>query len=183
MSEAIKRSRTDTFEHTINGLLTKRADLFNEAIRIRDRLAEIKNDVGALDRVLGTLGYTGDLDAEMPRQKREVIFGQGELTRAILDELRDATEPLSSRDIARAVVAVGGQDARDRKLITDVTRRASKALRILKQGGDVRSAVDPKGNLMWSISDCDTQTASNTARNQKLNNWKLISAIHCKTGN
>jgi len=69
-------------------LLTKRADLFNEAIRIRDRLAEIKNDIGALDRVLGTLGYTGDLDAEMPRQKREVIFGRGELIRAILGELR-----------------------------------------------------------------------------------------------
>lgn len=151
MTETIKLSRTDTFEHTISGLLTKRADLFNEAIRIRDRLAEIKNDIGALDRVLGTLGYTGDLDAEMPRQKREVLFGRGELTRAILDELRDAPGPMGSRDIARSVVAVGGQDARDRKLITDVTRRASKALRILKQGGEVRSAVDSKGNLIWSL--------------------------------
>jgi len=40
------------------------ADLFNEAVRIRERLAEIRNDVSALDRVLGTLGYTGDLDTE-----------------------------------------------------------------------------------------------------------------------
>jgi hypothetical protein len=91
MSDIIKRSRTDTFEHTINGLLTKRADLFNEAIRLRDRTAEIKNDVDAIDRVLGTLGYTGDLDLEMPRQKRHVVFGKGELTRSILDELRGAT--------------------------------------------------------------------------------------------
>jgi hypothetical protein len=36
MSDTIKLSRTDTFEHTINGLLKKRAELFNEAIRIRD---------------------------------------------------------------------------------------------------------------------------------------------------
>lgn len=147
----MKPARTETFEHTITGLLAKRADLFNEAIRIRDRLAEIKNDVGALDRVLGTLGYTGDLDAEMPRQKREVIFGKGELTRSILDELRGATGPLGSREIAQSIVALSGQDARDRKQITDVTRRVSKALRILKEGGDVRSAVDPKGNLMWSL--------------------------------
>ncbi|MGI3900316.1 MAG: hypothetical protein ACRYGP_20890 [Janthinobacterium lividum] len=62
-------------------MLTKRADLFGEAERLRGRLAEIKNDVAAMDRVLGTLGYTGDLDAAMPRQKREVIFGRGELTR------------------------------------------------------------------------------------------------------
>lgn len=151
MSDTIKRSRTETFEHTINGLLTKRADLFNEAIRLRDRMAAIKNDVSAIDRVLGTLGYTGDLDAEMPRQKREVLFGRGELTRSILDELRGATGPLGSREIAQSIVSLSGQDARDRKYVTDLTRRVSKALRILKEGGDVRSAVDRKGNLTWVL--------------------------------
>ncbi|MCB1392959.1 hypothetical protein [Nitrobacter sp.] len=55
MSDTIRLARTETYEHTISGLLKKRADLFNEAERIRDRMAEIKNDIGALDRVLGTL--------------------------------------------------------------------------------------------------------------------------------
>ncbi|CAO4139423.1 hypothetical protein [Methylorubrum aminovorans] len=55
MTDPIRRARTDTFEHTISGLLTKRADLFGEAQKLRDRLAEIKNDVAALDRVLGSL--------------------------------------------------------------------------------------------------------------------------------
>ncbi|WP_425907174.1 hypothetical protein [Nitrobacter sp. TKz-YC02] len=151
MSDSIRLARTDTYEHTISGLLKKRADLFNEAERIRDRMAEIKNDIGALDRVLGTLGYTGDLDAEMPRQKRQVLFGRGQLTRSVLDELRGATAPMTSREIAQAVVAVGGQDARDRKLITDVTRRASKALRILREAGEVRSSVDTTGNVMWML--------------------------------
>ncbi len=76
-------------------MLTKRAELFNEAERIRDRLAEIRNDIGAIDRVLGSLGYKGDLDAAMPRQKREVIFGRGELSRAICEELRNAEGPLT----------------------------------------------------------------------------------------
>jgi hypothetical protein len=147
----MKPARTETYEHTISGLLAKRSDLFNEAMRLRDRTAEIKNDVDAIDRVLRTLGYTGDLDKEMPRQKHNVIFGKGELTRSILDELRGATGPMGSREIAQAVVALDGKDARDRKLITDVTRRASKALRILKLAGDVRSSVDTKGNLMWSL--------------------------------
>jgi hypothetical protein len=97
------------------------------------------------------LGYTGDLDKEMPRQKHNVVFGKGELTRSILDELRGATGPMGRREIAQAIVAVSGQDARDRKFITDVTRRASKALRILKLAGDVRSSVDPKGNVMWTL--------------------------------
>lgn len=151
MTDAIKRSRTHTFEHTVSGLLTKRADLFNEAQRIRDRLAEIKNDVAALDRVLGTLGYTGNLDAEMPRQKRQVLFGQGELTRAILDELRDATEPMASREIARAILAVNEQDPRDRRLLTEHTRRVSKALRVMTAKGLMVRGVDPAGNVAWQL--------------------------------
>lgn len=151
MSDTIKRSRTETFEHTINGLLTKRADLFNEAERIRDRMAEIKNDIGALDRVLNTLGYTGDLDAEMPRQKRQVLFGRGELTRAILDELRDAPRPLGSREIAQAIVALNGQDARERRLLTDVTRRVSKALRVLQQEGLVRRKTGVNQYAAWQL--------------------------------
>lgn len=147
----MRPARTETFEHTISGLLKKRADLFNEAVRLRDRIAEIKNDVSALDRVLGTLGYTGDLDTEMPRQKREVIFGKGELTRAILDELRGATGPLTSREIAQAIIALGGQDARDRRYVSDLTKRVSKALRALREENIVRSGTDHKGNVMWSV--------------------------------
>ncbi len=145
----MRPARTDTFEHTISGLLTKRADLFNEAERLRDRLAEIRNDIGAIDRSLGVFGYKGDLDAAMPRQKREVIFGRGELSKAIYGELRDAEGPLSSRDIARSIVAMRGEDARDRKYLADLTKRVSKALRQMKAEGLVRSVADAKGNLSW----------------------------------
>lgn len=148
----MRPSRTDTYDHTISGLLSKRADLWNEAERIRDRLAEIRNDIGALDRTLNVLGYKGDLDAAMPRQKREVIFGRGELSKAIYGELRTATGPLSSRDIAREIVALRGEDARDRKYLADLTRRVSKALRKMREEGHVRSVTDAKGNLLWGRS-------------------------------
>jgi len=145
----MRPARTETYEHTMTGLLAKRADLFNEAERIRDRLAEIKNDIGAIDRTLGVLGYEGDLDAAMPRQKREVIFGKGELTKAIYGELRHAAGPLTSRDIAREIVTMQGNDARDRKYLSDLTKRVSKALRAMREAGEVRSMADDKGNLSW----------------------------------
>lgn len=56
------------FTHTISGLLQKRRDLLTEAELIRDRLAEIKNDILALDRTLSAFGYTGNLEDQMPRQ-------------------------------------------------------------------------------------------------------------------
>jgi hypothetical protein len=142
-------SRATDYSHTVNGLLQKRADLFNEAERLRDRLAEIKNDIGAIDRTLNVLGYKGDLDAAMPRQKREVIFGRGELSKAIYRELREAEGPLSSRDIAREIVALRGEDARDRKYLSDLTKRVSKALRAMREEGNVRNVMDAKANILW----------------------------------
>lgn len=156
-------ARTETYEHTISGLLQKRADLLGEAEHIRDRLAEIKNDIGAIDRVLGTLGYTGDLDAQMPRQKREVIFGRGELSRAVLDQLRGADGPITSREIAQGIVALGG-DARDRKYVSDLTKRISKALRAMRQDDLVRSGVDNNGNVMWSLRALRDRNLSATPR-------------------
>jgi hypothetical protein len=148
----LKPSKTEAFEHTINGLLTKRAELFNEAERLRDRTAEIKNDVAALDRVLGTLGYTGDLDSIMPRQKVVRLFGQGELLHACLHELRQADGPLTSREIARNIVELRGDDPNDRKYLSDMTRRISKCLRKERAAGRVVARQHSGKALVWSLS-------------------------------
>ncbi len=152
MQKRLRPARTETFEHTISGLLTKRRDMLHEAERIRDRQAEIRSDVQALDRTLSALGFKGDIDATMPRQKRNVIFGRGELLRAILDELRDAEGPLRSREIAQALIAVRGEDPRDQKYIADLTRRVGKALRPLRVVGSVATIKDSSGCSMWKLS-------------------------------
>lgn len=144
------KDSADGYDITISGLLRRRAELFGEAEKLRDRIAEIKNDIDALDRTLGSLGFKGDLDAQMPRQKREVLFGQGELTRALMRELRDADGPMTSRELANNVLALRGDDVRDRRLLTEVTKRVSKALRHQREAGYVRSSTDRLGNMMWS---------------------------------
>lgn len=146
---SIKPARTETFEHTISGLLSKRRDLLTEAERLRDRLAEIRNDLSALDRTLGTLGFDGDLEGMMPKQRRHVVFGRGDLLRAILDELRGAERPLRSREIAQAIIAVRGDDPRDQRYIADLTRRVGKALRPLRTEGVVATVADGRGGVSW----------------------------------
>ena len=152
MTKTYRPATTATFEHTITGLLSKRRDMLTEAELLRDRLAEIKNDLLALDRTLGTLGYKGDLEAMMPRQKRQVVFGRGDLIRAILDELRGAERPLRSREIAQAIIAVQGNDPRDQRYIADLTRRVGKALRPLRAAGSIQSATDEHGSVVWRIA-------------------------------
>jgi hypothetical protein len=147
----LKPANTQTFEHTITGLLAKRADLFAEAIGIRDRLAEIKNDVAAIDRVLGTLGYKGDLEAHMPRRKQEALFGKGDLRRAIMGALRDAIRPLTTREIAEAAAREAGQDPNDKATLRDIGRRVSSALCILKDQGAVTSSGE-RPHARWTLA-------------------------------
>ena len=120
-------SRDVGYDNTISGLLRKRAELFGEAERFRDSIAEIRNDTEALERTLVALGDAGDLDATMPRQKREVLFGQGELAKALMRELRGVDGPMISREMANCVLALRGDDVRDRRLLTEVTKRVSNA--------------------------------------------------------
>lgn len=97
-------SRIQDYTETQNGLLKRRGELFKEAEAITERLAEIKNDIKAFDKTLRALDYKGDLDAIMPRQRRNVIFGQGELLDALMLELRHAERPMRSRELAQNVL-------------------------------------------------------------------------------
>ncbi len=151
MKNDLRPARTDSYEHTISGLLTKRREMLTEAERIRDRLAEIRNDIQALDRTLATLGFSGDLEGMMPRPRRHVVFGRGELIRAVLDELRGAGRPMRSREIAQALIALRGDDPRDQRYIADLTRRVGKALRPLRDEGAIKSIHDKQGCVMWTI--------------------------------
>lgn len=124
--------------------------MLTETERNRDRLAEIRNDLQALDRTLAALGFLGDLEGMMQRQKRQVIFGRGELVRAILDELRGAERPLRSREIAQAPIALRGDDPRDRRYMADITRRIGKGLRPFRDEGRVKMLHDECGAFLWS---------------------------------
>lgn len=52
-------------------------------------------------------------------------------------------------EIARAILAVNEQDSRDRRLLTEHTRRVSKALRVLSQRQVVKRGTTPQGAVTW----------------------------------
>ena len=130
-------------------MLKRRGEMFKEAELITERLAEIKNDIKAFDKTLRSLGYKGDLDSIMPRQRRNVIFGQGELLGALMLELRHAERPLKSRELAQNVLASTGDDIRDRRAVGDLTRRVSKCLRVQREKGVVIGQQDESRTIQW----------------------------------
>jgi hypothetical protein len=145
------RTTTTTYEHTIGGLLQKRHEMMEEVAAIRERLAILSNDIESLDRVLETLGYSGDVKLT-PRVPRVVLFYRGELRQFLIGYLREHG-PATSRQMAEALITSEGKDARDRRMMADVVRRIGKALR-QAQGLKmvVRSPKKQGADFVWSLS-------------------------------
>jgi len=91
----------------------------------------------AIDRALVLLGFTDDPNAFMPRQRNRRIFRKGEMLRLIRGVLRDATEPMSSREICLAILP-DTFDVSDKKRINQVTARVYKKLCIEADAGRVQ---------------------------------------------
>lgn len=138
------------YANTISGLLRKRSELMGDAQRLREQLAHVGNDIEALDRTLISLGYQGDLKGVQPRGNRVVFFARDELRRFLLDELRKATEPLSSRDLAEKIIGLEGKDVHDRRLRNDMVKRVGKSLKLLREQGAAKSC-GRSGALVWRL--------------------------------
>lgn len=65
-----------------------------------------------------------------------------------MTELRDADGPVTSRKLANDVLALRGDDVRDRRLLREVTKRVSKALRQQREEWCVRSSTDRHSNML-----------------------------------
>ena len=152
MTRELRPSRTESFEFTITGLLAKRQEMVTEAERLRERVAEIKNDLRALDRILELLEYKGDLDGMSPKEYRKPLFERRELTKLVLDAMRTAGKPMMSRDIAIAVATACGDDPKDRRYISDLTRRVGRALTPLLTGGAIQASADNHGTRIWRVA-------------------------------
>lgn len=146
-----KPSRTDTFEHTIAGLLTKREDLQREIASLRESMAVAANAVDAIDQVLEAFGHTEDLDGRTPRAARVVLFYRNELRSFLLDQLRKAKEPISSRQLACIVCETEGKSTGDRRLLNDVTRRVGCTLRKMRATKAVEGYRGKDGSAVWHL--------------------------------
>ena len=140
---------TDDNQHLVSGLLKRRADLLRQTAELREQMAILSGDVEAVDRLLDSLGYQGDLEGKTVRGSRIILFYRNELRRFLSEQLEKADRPLTTRDLAEIICQVEGKQTADRRLLADVTKRASKALREMRRVGLVQSDIEAR-NFVWS---------------------------------
>ena len=76
---------------------------------------------------------------------------RGEMTRIVLSILRQAAEPLTTRDIALELLVSRALDKSDKRLLRLMTKRVGVALRGQRDKGSVRSEQGPGQYVLWVI--------------------------------
>lgn len=150
------------YANTISGLLKKRSELLGESQKLRGQLATAQNAIESIDRVLDTLGYEGILDNMSPRGTRVLFFDRNELRRFLMDELRQAKAPLSSREIAGKIIVIDGKDPLDKRLLDNMVDRVGKGLRLLRKQGFAVGNPDRVGLMRWSLAQQSSLTSPKT---------------------
>lgn len=145
-------SSTDTYQHTINGLLQKRREIMQEMAETRERLGAMANDIDAIDRVLERLGRNTSGE-EQPTRPQHIVFYRGQLRQWLLDQLRE-NGPATAKQLAQRLLQFQKRDLADRRLMSAVIHRIGKGLQNMHAARMLtKTQASKRGENVWRIVD------------------------------
>src|ERR1700730_13526386 len=99
--------------HVISALREKRAELSGELIAAEKRIIQLRADIGSLDAAIRIFDPTLEPHKIRPilRRKKPTLIPRGQCSRAILDMLRAADDPMTAREIATQLAVRYQMDA------------------------------------------------------------------------
>lgn len=138
----------------LSGLVKRRAQLAGDIEKAHECLRKMVLDLENLDATI--LQFDPDFRVESVRPKAfrppKDWANRGEMTRIVLSILRQASEPLTARDIAYQLLTERALNREDQKLLRVMRSRVACALRIQREKGVVRSGQGPGQYMLWEIN-------------------------------
>ena len=140
-------------DYVLTGLVKRRAELSGEGDALRAKLARIATDLGHLDAVIRQFDPEYDMGSIRPKRPQSLDAAKrGERSRAVLDVLREASEPITAAEMVRRVLVDQGQDPNDHALVRQVAKRFETALARQERGGVVRARREPGRVVLWEVA-------------------------------
>jgi hypothetical protein len=141
-------------DYVLTGLVKRRAELTG---KIEALHAELRQALAALESLDATiLQFAPDYRVEAIRPKAfrppKDWANRGQMSRIVLSILRQAAEPLTTRDIAVELLISRALDKSDQKLLRVMTKRVGVALRIQRENGVVQSTQGPGQFALWEVA-------------------------------
>jgi hypothetical protein len=141
--------------HVISALREKRALVAGLIEKLERKLEQHRADLTHIDGVLRLFQPDRDPDDIKPKRtyaRRTRYFAKGELSRLVLEALRDArSKPLGTDDIAGQVITAKSFDATDGVLRAAIRDQALTALRAFRKRGSVEQIGLGRG-LRWKLA-------------------------------
>lgn len=140
--------------NVLHALTKKRSEIAGQIEHNQLSLRRLIAELDHIDAAIRIFNPAIDISAirAKPVPPRHAAF-KGEVTRLVLDSLREANRPLTSRDIAVLLMEDRGLNKGDRDLSVIMVKRICACLRVQRQKGLVRN-VPLVGNLQgWEISN------------------------------
>jgi len=140
--------------HVLSGLVAKRAELAGDIERTQADLQRMIRDLENLDATILLFDADYQIAAIKPKSFRPPSdwAKRGEMTRIILSVLRQASEPLTTRDIAFQLMVERALDTGDVRFLRLMTKRVGVALRYQRDKGLVHAEQGPGQYMIWAIA-------------------------------
>ncbi len=139
-------------EHIISGLMRKRAEIAGEIAVLHDQLRAQQADLAHVEAAMKL--FQPDIDfsgARVSRKPGDKSAGYGDMSRAVRDALRDASDWMTLRAIQENVMTARGMDLGDREMGVIVRKRAGAALRNLKRRGQAEDRHGAGLAMEWRL--------------------------------
>ena len=141
-------------DYVLTGLVKRRAELTGEVEALHAKLSGILRDLETLDATILQFDPTHRVEAIKPKAFRPPAdwSNRGQMSRVVLSILRQAAEPMTTKDLALEMLVSRALDREDQKLLKLMTKRVGMALRVQRDNGAVRSTQGPGMFVLWDVA-------------------------------
>lgn len=140
-------------DYVLTGLVKRRAEVTGRIEALHDELRTLLAQLESLDATILQFDPSHRVEAIRPRAIRppEDWSHRGEMARHVLSILRQAAEPMTTRDIALEMLITRALDPKDQRLFRLMVKRVSVALRTQRENGVVASTQGPGQFVLWEV--------------------------------
>ncbi len=143
----------DTSNPVLHGLLRKRQEIADKLDLAQSQVRQLVLDIDAVDATIRL--FQPDIDLSVVKVRpvpRRHEASRGDTSRLILSLLREASEPLSHREITQRVMTARGLNLADRALCQTMRDRVGASLRGMRQRGRVAGGESKGPGVRWGLA-------------------------------
>lgn len=141
-------------DHVLTALVKRRAELAGDIEATHERLRKLVDDLENLDQTIRQFAPDFQVETIRPKAFRPPAdwAHRGQMSRVILSILRQATEPMTTRDVALEMLVTRAMDPSDQRMLRTMLRRVGTALRMQRDNGAVRSKQGTGQFVLWEVA-------------------------------